>query len=142
MAGGTRGLRCCRNPAAADRFLSADPGAAVEAVLLEAADAGPFVAVGHGAQCIFRDREDALHLRLVAPFEQRAGVAARRLNLDAEAARKHVRRADEDRRAYLRQVHGVDGADPLLYDLVVNTERLAVEEAAELVAHLVESRSR
>ena len=113
---------------------------AVEAVLRDAAAAGPCVVVGHGAQCIFHDREDALHLRLVAPFEQRVGVAMRRLGLAAEAARRHVRKADEERRAYLRQVHGVDGADAMLYDLVVNTRNLRVEEVADLVVRLVEGR--
>jgi len=113
---------------------------AVEAVLHDAAAAGPCVVVGHGAQCIFHDREDALHLRLVAPFEQRVGVAMRRLGLAAEAARRHVRKADEERRAYLRQVHGVDGADSMLYDLVVNTRNLRVEEVADLVVRLVEGR--
>ena len=115
---------------------------AVEAALRDAAVRGPCVVVGHGAQCLFHDREDALHLRLVAPFEQRVGVAMRRLGLGAEAARRHVRKADEDRRAYLRQVHGVDGADPMLYDLVVNTRNLVVEEVADLVVHLVEGRAR
>lgn len=114
----------------------------MEAALRDAAAAGPCIVVGHGAQCIFHDREDALHLRLVAPFEQRVGVAMRRLDLDAAAAQRHVRKADEDRRAYLRQVHGVDGADPMLYDLVVNTRDLRVEETADLVVCLVEGRAR
>lgn len=116
--------------------------ATVEAVLHDAIDVGPVVVVGHGSQCIFHGREDALHLRLVAPLDQRVGVAMRRLNLDEAAARKRVRHADEDRRAYLRQIHGVDGGDPLLYDLVVNTVQLSVAEIAGLVARLVEDRAR
>lgn len=125
-----------------EAYLDTAVVATVEAVVREAADSGPVIVVGHGAQCILRNRTDALHLRLVAPFGQRVAVAARRLNLNDEAARQHVRKADEDRRAYLRQVHGIDGDDPLLYDLVINTRRLAIPDAADLVVHLVETRSR
>lgn len=125
-----------------EAYLDADVVEAVEAALRDAVAAAPCVVVGHGTQCIFHSRADALHLRLVAPFEQRVGVAARRLGLDDEAARKHVRKADAERRTYLRRVHGIDGGDSLLYDLVLNTRNLTVAEATELVAHLVEARAR
>ena len=121
-------------------YLDAGVVAAVEAVLREAAEEGPCIVVGHGAQCIFQDRRDALHLRLVAPVEKRTAVAAARLQVDPDAAAKRVRQADEERRAYLRQVHGVDGADPLLYDLVLNTQFISISEAADLVTCLVEAR--
>ena len=114
----------------------------VEAVLRDSVEEASCVIVGHGAQCIFRDRADAVHLRLVAPFERRAATIAERLGLDIEESRKRARQADEERRAYLRQVHGVDGADPLLYDMVINTSDLTITEATEILACLVELRAR
>ncbi|HEX7069551.1 MAG TPA: cytidylate kinase-like family protein, partial [Rhodothermales bacterium] len=121
-------------------YLDAAVVSTVEAVLREAAGRERIIVVGHGAQCILRDRTDAVHVRLMAPFDQRVETAAERLGLSPDDARKRVRQADEERRAYLRQIHGVDGADPELYDVVVNTSRLRVPEAADLIARLVELR--
>ena len=115
--------------------------ATVQSVLQDAVEQSPCVIVGHGAQCIFRDRIDALHLRLVAPFERRAGTIAQRLGIELDEASKRARQADEERRAYLRQVHGVDGADPLLYHLVINTADLSITDAVEMVVCVVERRS-
>lgn len=125
-----------------ESYLNTRVLATVEEVLQDAASAGPIIAVGHGTQCVFHDREDVLHLRVVAPFEDRVRMARQRLGLDPESARERVRAADADRQTYLRRVHGIDGSDPLHYDLVLNTRSLSVDEAADLVARIVDMRSR
>ena len=111
--------------------------AVVTAVLQEAAERGPAVIVGHGAQCIFRDRADALHLRVYAPPEHRVREVARRRGVDERDARATVRQADDDRAGYLRHLYDVDWRDPLLYDVQINTARIDPARASAMIAALV-----
>ena len=53
--------------------------------------------------------------------------------LDSKGARKAIKDADAARSDYLRRFYGVETELPTHYDLVVNTDVLSVEQAAELV---------
>lgn len=114
--------------------------AAARAVIRAAADAPPLVVVGHGAQCIFRGRPDALHVRVVAPLDERVRRLQARHGWDAARARAEAERADADRREYLRRYFQSDLNDPLLYDLQVNTARLTVEQVVELITSVARAR--
>lgn len=108
--------------------------------LLAAAESPPLVVVGHGGQCLFRDRPGALHVRLVAPIAARVARACERLGCDARAGAAEVRRMDEDRRAWIRRYHDAEWRDPLLYHLEINTGRIPISEAAGIVAGIVAAR--
>ncbi len=122
-------------PAEPDRVAEVARG-----VLLEAARTLPVIMVGHGAQCLFRAHEDALHLRLVAPFEYRVRVVAQRTGLDPEGAAAVVRRHDADRHNYLRRYYQADWNDAHLYGLQFNSSRVRLQEAADMVVRLVHGR--
>jgi len=98
---------------------------------------GGYVILGRGGQAVLRDRSDACHFQLVADAEDRAGRVMESQGLSREEALERCRRVDADRAAYVRRFHGLDIADPLLYDAVLNTSRLGIEGAvrtAESVA--------
>ncbi len=112
-----------------------------ESVLREAARLPPVIVVGHGAQCLFADRADALHVRLVAPLETRVERMARRTGRDPAALEEEARARDEARAGYLRHHYDRDWEDPTLYHLVVNAGRLPIPETVGLLTHLVELRA-
>lgn len=112
---------------------------AAAAVLEEAAADPPIIVVGHGGMCLFRERTDALHVRVVAPVAHRTAEVARRLDVDEKGAREEIRARDADRAAYIRRHFDVDWHDPTLYHLVLNSERVGPEAAAEAIAALVRS---
>ena len=118
-------------------YLNTSIVATVKEVLFEKVAEGPAIVVGHGSHYLFQDRPGTLHLRLIAPFDQRVRVAMKRLDLEEDAAQKHVRRSDADRTEYLRHVHGIDCTDPLHYDLVINTRNLSIDAAADMITRLV-----
>ena len=92
------------------------------------------VILGRGALALLKDRQDALHLRVVAPRDYRIQTAAERDDLDLEAAAKEVDRIDEGRKTYLKRHYDIDWSRSDQYDLVVNTERLGTDGAAHLIA--------
>lgn len=111
-----------------------------ESVLREAVRTPPVILVGHGASHLFRDRLDALHVRVVAPDGERAGRLARRDGISPERALEEVRARDGARRRYIRHHYGTDWAHPLGYHVVLNTGALTLGEAEALVVSWIRDR--
>lgn len=91
------------------------------------------VVVGRGGQVVLREKPDALHVRLVAPLAMRIRRHQIRAGLSAEAAREEVLKADRASAEFVRRYYGADVADPGLYDLIINTGRLPLTSAADLI---------
>lgn len=112
-----------------------------EGVLDETVRLGPAVLVGHGGQCLFQDRRDALHLRAIADREARIErIRAMEGGRPREAAEEADAR-DHARAVYLRHHYGRAWDDPALYHLVIDLGRLRREEVVDAVAEIVRSRS-
>lgn len=108
-----------------------------EHIVRQAVEAGPSVVVGHAAQVIFADREDAFHVRLYAPPGVRAGRVQTEFLVGAEEARKRVADSDADRSAYVKRHYGRDWRDPTLYHLQINTAFFSADAAADLILRSV-----
>jgi cytidylate kinase len=96
------------------------------------------IIVGHGAQCAFADRMDALHVRLYAVLQDRQRRVMRRLDISDAAAALRINQADQDLQAYVRRHFNRDWRDERLYDVQINTTSIAIARAVQLVATLVE----
>ena len=71
---------------------------------------------------------------VTAPAEIRTQRIAEARGADAAQAAKELKRSDEARAAYLKTFYGVERELPTHYDLVLNTETLEPDVAAEIVA--------
>lgn len=105
----------------------------VHQVIREYAEIGDVVIVGRGAQVLLRDFPGVLRVRICASEGVRIHRIMERLKVDAEEAERQVRQSDRERARYLKHYYGVDGQDPTLYDLMLNTDRLTLDKATELV---------
>lgn len=103
-----------------------------EAVVEEAARAGRVVLVGRAAPAVLSRERDALHVKLVASKAFRTRVTAERLGLDLKDAERVMLQTDAQRERYHREHYARDWADPVGYHIVLNTERLGYDGAAEL----------
>lgn len=113
--------------------------AAAREVLLEAAQHPPVIIVGHGGNCLFRNRRDVLRIRVIAPFDLRVQRVAQRTGATAAKAAGEVRRKDADRQQYLQRYYQSNLNDPCEYDLQINTGTVSLEAAARLVLALLRS---
>lgn len=102
-------------------------------VIRDLAGEGDVVIAGRGGQVLLRDTPGALHVQVVAPFEQRTAMLAERDNLAPEEAARRVKASDQARKDYMRRYHGVDWLDPSFYDMVINTDKIAVPLAASMI---------
>ena len=91
------------------------------------------VIVGRGGQVVLREKPDVLHVRLAAPLEMRIRRHQIRAGLTVEAARAQVLERDKASAEFVKRYYGVDAADSTLYDLIINTGKLSLEAAADLI---------
>ena len=106
---------------------------AVKSVMQELADEGNAIIVGRGGQVVLAGRPDVLHVRTVAPVELRVARIAARHHISLPAARAQIKTSDRQRRIFLKRFYAIDGNDPQLYDLVINTAHMSAETACDLI---------
>jgi cytidylate kinase len=104
-----------------------------EAVVREAATHDHVVLVGRAATTVLERREDALHVRIVAPRAFRVRMIEEREGLDTRHAEGRVDAVDAQRARYHREYYDRDWTDPTLYHMVLNTEALGFAGAANVV---------
>ena len=98
---------------------------------------GNMVIVGRGGQTVLKDKPDVLHVRIGAPLDDRVQRLHNRENYSLGWAQDRAVTRDRASAEYLQRFHGIDWADPLLYDLVINTGKLSIEAAAQLIVSAV-----
>lgn len=106
----------------------------IQQAIEETAARGDVVIVSHAASHALSGRDDVLRVLVTASPDTRARRLAEARGLETKQAAKAVKDADAARADYLRRFYGVSAESPTQYDLVVNTDVLGVDKAAELVA--------
>ena len=91
------------------------------------------VMVGRAAAAVLASERDAIHVRLVASREHRVQRAIDERGLSESEARAAVQERDTNRERYHKEMFGRDWNDPVNYHMVLNTELLGCEGAADLV---------
>jgi cytidylate kinase len=105
--------------------------------ILRLAGRGNVVLIGRGANAITSDRENVVHVRLVASLDKRLEHFRLMRDVPKAIALKAMRREDRARRRYVKQYFGMDLEDPLLYHLVINTGLISYDKAARLIGDAV-----
>lgn len=121
-------------PLRPDELSSDDIRALIRDTIESTAARGKAVIVAHAASYGVTRGADALRVLVTASPETRAARVREARGLDQEAAVRAVKDSDAGRRDYLRRFYDVHEERPTHYDLVVNTDVLSVERAAELVS--------
>ena len=108
--------------------------------ILDLANQGNVLIRGWGACVVLREVSHVVRVRVCAPMEVREQAVMERSDVKyRSAARREIERNDAAHRRALHNVYGFDREDPMLYDLVLNTERNSAETCAKLVCDLAES---
>jgi Cytidylate kinase-like family len=100
-----------------------DMRALIREAIEEAAGRGSVVIVAHAASFALAGRESILRVLVTASPETREG-----------RYEGSIEDSDDERADYLRRFYGVEVELATHYDLVINTDVVSVEQAADLVA--------
>ncbi|HEX5004863.1 MAG TPA: cytidylate kinase-like family protein [Gemmatimonadales bacterium] len=104
-----------------------------EAVVADLAAEGRVVLVGRAAPAVLARKDDALHVRVVAPRADRIRAVMARHRLDPAAAERLMDETDGNRQRYHREYYDRDWADPAHFHLVVNTGLLGYDGAGAVI---------
>jgi cytidylate kinase len=106
--------------------------------LYDLADRGDVVLRGWGATCLLRPVPHIVSVRITRSMRKRVEWLMRDLETDdAEFAEAEIRRSDQAHASRMHEQFGVTWGDPLLYDLVLNTDRISVQSCVEQISLLL-----
>jgi cytidylate kinase len=105
--------------------------------ILNLAAIGHVILVGRGSNIVTRKLAAGFHVRLVGSYEKRVQHIQAYYGFNRKMSEEFVKKEDEGRRNYLKSYFNVGIDDPLLYDLVVNTDSISYGEAARIIGHAV-----
>ncbi len=106
----------------------------VREIVRAAAAQGHVVIVGRGSQVLLADQRDILHVRIIAPFDKRVAYVMQREGLDRVAAQSRIKMKDSVRMRHLETAYHRKPSDAYLYDLVINTSFLDLDDAVEIIS--------
>ena len=105
--------------------------------VLDVAARGNVVLRGWGATCLLRPVPHVVCVRITRSLEKRVEWLMGHLETeDAALAEAEVRRSDRAHAARMHELFDVTWGDPVLYDLVINTDRVTVDSAVEQIRAL------
>lgn len=106
--------------------------------VLEAAAAGNVVLRGWGATALLHPISHVPCIRIMRPFEKRVQWLMKQLDTDdVGLAEEEIRRSDHANASRMHEQFGVDWGDPVLFDLVLNTDRLSVDTCVQQIRSLL-----
>jgi cytidylate kinase len=97
------------------------------------------VIMGRWSTHLLKDVEHAIRVRICAPLDIRMHRMMERLSIGDAEAFKRIRHYDQGVASRIRQFFEVEWADPLLYDLTINTGKLSLAAAVAQVTRLAEA---
>jgi len=113
--------------------------ALITAEICERAIKGGVVYHGRVGHMVLQDLPNILRIRAVASEEERIDRVIEQLNLTRKLAKEYIKEIDEDRCRYVHFFYNVDCNNPSLYDIVINSSHLAIENSLNALVRLAKS---
>jgi dephospho-CoA kinase len=111
----------------------------IREAIVQTAARGNVVIVAHAASFVVEQGTSALRVLVAATPATRIRRLSERGGVSAAEAARTIRAADAGRRDYLKRFYDVGRELPTHYDLVINTDVVDRERAAEIIAHAARS---
>lgn len=103
--------------------------------------AGGGVVLGRNGTVVLAANPKALHVKLDGSVERRVARAAELAGIDTERAARRQINEDEDRAAMALRLYNWDPRDDGYYDVILNTDRLSLEAAAQTIVAGVKAKA-
>ena len=110
----------------------------IRAALLKHVQKDNVVYHGLFGHFFLQDIPHVLKVRIVADLETRVADEVKREGISESKAREVLMKDDEERRKWALQLYGADWWDATLYDLVIHLKTIKVDDAVDLLYHIVQ----
>lgn len=106
--------------------------------VLEAAAQGNVVIRGWGATQLLRSVPHVPCIRIMRPFDQRVQWLMNEIDTDDRSvAEAEIQRSDQANASRMHEQFGVEWNQPVLFDMVLNTDRLSVDTCVQMIKALL-----
>lgn len=105
---------------------------AVQIAICELARKGKVIVIGRGGFILLKDIPGILRVRIIAPFDVRVKNMAQ-TGKSREEIETALRNRDRESEGFLRHHYQADWNEPLLHDMLINTEKIPFDKAARLI---------
>jgi cytidylate kinase len=106
--------------------------------VLEAAAKGNVVIRGWGATQLLRPVPHVPCIRIMRPFDKRVDWLMNQIDTDDRSvAEAEIQRSDQANASRMHDQFGVEWNQPVLFDLVLNTDRLSVDTCVQMIKALL-----
>lgn len=95
------------------------------------------IILGMGGSVLLANFPGAIHIRVTASEETRINTIARRYRITNEEALEVLNIADRKHKRFVHTLYGKDITSPEYFDLILNTDRLSVDECVDVISELV-----
>ncbi|HEY3576456.1 MAG TPA: cytidylate kinase-like family protein [Gaiellaceae bacterium] len=116
-----------------DLVRPADIRGLIRETVIQTAARGNVVIVAHAASFALEPAPEVLRVFVTASAGTREQRVAATEGVERANAARTIKDSDLGRSDYLKRFYAIDRESPTDYDLVVNTDRLSTESAAEIV---------
>ena len=99
---------------------------------------GKVIIVGRAGNCLTHAMRTGIHIRLVASNGTRVKRMMRFLEVDEHEAQITIREQERESAKLVRNFFGKNIDDPLMYDVVWNTDTVAIEDIADSVVSMID----
>ena len=106
---------------------------AMQMVIYEAARRGDVVIVGRGGQVLLKGIPGVLHIRIIAPLQDRMQRLMEKEGGDEKGLLQILKQSDVDSGGFIRTFLDADWENEDLYDLTINTSSLPVDAAVDMI---------
>jgi len=109
----------------------------LKTVVYEFAQAGNGIVLGRGGQVLLAELPGVYHVRVIAPLPVRIQRVRQAYKCDERHAETIIRHSDQGRAGFHRFFFNINWEDSSNYDLVLNTQTIEVQTAAELLRKVI-----
>lgn len=106
--------------------------------ILEAAAQENVIIIGRGAFAVLQGIPNNVSIRLVADERTRVSRLMKEFNWNEKQALQRIQESDDNRAGFHLNFYNVNVTDNSMFDAVLNTGTLSLENTAEIIAQIVE----
>lgn len=114
---------------------------AQDQIIRKIAEQGSCVIVGRASDYVLRDHSDVINIFVYAPIDYRVERVMEVYSDSADEARKNIRRSDEARASYYKNISRQYWGDRHNYDLLIDSS-IGIVESAKIICQYVKSHKR
>jgi cytidylate kinase len=110
----------------------------LQEIMYELAREGNCIIIGRGSQYILHKRKNVYHVLLISDLEHRIELIEKYYNLSYDESKKAIEKGTKLRKQFYEKLGKYDYNDANLYDLVINTSRISVDIATDMICTMIE----